>query len=79
MIWILYQIHEVLFLFLTFTHFLFLCASVAWHLCLEKEEGEEEIQQGEERPPVFWLTAVPCYWYIHTECMFSKLVSYSSL
>ncbi len=22
-------------------------------LCLEKEEGEEEIQQGEERPPVF--------------------------
>ncbi len=30
-------------------------------LCLEKEEREEEIQQGEERPPVFGWPAVPQY------------------
>lgn len=35
-------------------------------LCLEKEEGEEEIQQGEEWPPLFCWPVVPLHW--HTVC-----------
>lgn len=40
--------------------------SLVFHMCLEKEEREEEIQQGEERLPVFGWPAVPQYCHIRT-------------
>ena len=47
--------------------------TLAFHLCLEKKEREEEIQQGEERPPVVWWPAVS-HTHTHTHTLCSSFV-----